>query len=172
MGGNGWETQATAKGGRPQTQLAPHLDECFRPHLPVHLQAPHLGDTSAQATVLSCSRRPDTWSSGGPLLYRSSPLPPPHLRAHGGSQGEALGRTPGLGLQFAHSSIPLWMKTLASASACKALPDLAYFRSSDVTGVLDSNRPGLKSRLTYLPGDPEEALFLFCASESPWYMRS
>ena len=117
-------------------------------------------------------RRPDTWSLGGPLLYRSSPLPPPHPRAHGGSQGEALGRTPGLGLQFAHSSIPLWMKTLASASACKALPDLACFRSSDVTGVLDSNRPGLKSRLTYLPGDPEEALFLLCASESPCYMRS
>lgn len=93
-------------------------------------------------------RRPETWSSGGPLLYRSSHLPPPHPRAHGGRQGEALGRTPGLGLRFPHSSILLWMKTLGPASACKTLPDLAYFCSSDVTRVQDSNRPGLKSRLT------------------------
>ena len=148
MGEKGWETQVAAKADRPQTELAPHLDECFRPHLPIHFQAPHLGDTSTQGTVLPCRQKARHMVIGGPSPLQEQPPPPTTPRAHGGCQGEALGRTPGLGLRFPHSSMLLWMKTLGSAPACKTLPDLAYFRSSDVTRVQDSNRPGLKSRLT------------------------
>lgn len=67
----------------------------------------------------------------------------------------------------APASHPPLDKAPAPPSACKALPDLAYFRSSDVTAVLDSNRPGLKSRLTYLPRDREGAISPLCASVSP-----
>lgn len=71
--------------GRPQVQLAPHLDEHFRPHLPVHLQAPHLGDASAEAAVRACRQRARAWG---------------HKGARGGRQGETTGRTPGLGQQL------------------------------------------------------------------------
>ena len=94
VGENGWETQATAKGDRPQTQLAPHLDECFRPHLPVHLQAPHLGDTSAQATVLPCRQKARHMVIGGPSALQEQPPSPITPQGPWGQSGRGLGQDP------------------------------------------------------------------------------